>query len=185
MFVSVTYVQISPFQRVLFQHTEDCFCRTLEKWKKKKSSRKAWNFPIIWRMICGVSALGREGRRKEGRKEGRGGWSLGKNLEQESGCSVVNTLCTLRHVHYLFPICPIFIIPYQLTRLLVRLKGNRNSHRPLTSMSTNTLEGNLAVFHNTENTHIHWPRNSTSRNFWQFFSYSKEYVHKYVVQYYL
>ena len=120
MFVSVTYVQISPFQRVLFQHTEDCFCRTLEKWKKKKSSRKAWNFPIIWRMICGVSALGREGRRKEGRK---GGWSLGKNLEQESGCSVVNALCTLRHVHYLFPICPIFIIPYQLTRLLVRLKG--------------------------------------------------------------
>ena len=63
------------------------------------------------------------GGREEGKKEGRGGWSLGKNLEQESGCSVVNTLCTLRHVHYLFPICPIFIIPYQLTRLLVRLKG--------------------------------------------------------------
>lgn len=75
-------------------------------------------------MICGVSALGREERRKEGRKERKGDWSLGKNLDQESGCSaVVNALCTSRHVHYLFPICPIFIIPYQLTRLLVRLKG--------------------------------------------------------------
>ena len=92
------------------------------KMKKEKVKQKGLEFSYnleddLWGICI------REGRKKEGRKEGRGGWSLGKNLEQESGCSVVNALCAPRHVHCLFPICPIFIIPYQLTRLLVRLKG--------------------------------------------------------------
>lgn len=105
-----------------FRHTE-CHKFT-EHWKNVKQKIKQKGlvfFCTLEEDLCGVYT-GEEGK-KERRKGGRRDWSFRKNMEQESGWSVVmDFLCTPGMFFTVSSSVTSSSYPINLAKLLVRLK---------------------------------------------------------------